>query len=90
MTSPNENIHDIVDLLDSEYYSLGVPSGHNAIATLLDDFFSGRLDDFLVEQGSSKHEFHKIIFWVLAKKWVEEGKMWQAQDKWYKLQGEHR
>lgn len=88
MTSPNENIHDIVDLLDSEYYSLGVPSGHNAIATLLDDFFSGRLDDFLVEQGSSKHEFHKLIFWVLAKKWFEEGKMWQAQDKWYELQRE--
>lgn len=88
MASVNENIHDIVDLLDSEYYSLGVPSGHDAIATLLDDFFSGRLDDFLVEQGSSKHEFHKLIFWVLAKKWVEEGKMWQAQDKWYELRRE--
>ena len=88
MASVNENIHDIVDLLDSEYYSLGVPSGHDAIATLLDDFFSGRLDDFLVEQGSSKHEFHKLIFWVLANKWVEEGKMWQAQDKWYELRRE--
>jgi hypothetical protein len=90
MTSPNENIHDIVDLLDEEYYSLGVQSGHDAIATLLDDFFSGKLDEFLVEQESSKHEFHKTIFWVLAKKWISEGKMWQAQDKWYELQREYR
>jgi hypothetical protein len=90
MTSPNETIHSIVDLLDSEYYSLGIQSGHEAIANLLDDFFSGGLDDFLIEQGSSKHEFHKTIFWVLAKKWIAEGKMWQTQAKWYELQREYR
>jgi len=88
MTSVNENIHDIVDLLDNEYYSMGITSGHEALANLLDDFFSGRLDDFLIEQESSKHEFHKLIFWVLAKKWIEEGKMWQDQQKWYELRRE--
>jgi hypothetical protein len=90
MSELNQNIHDIVDLLDEEYYSIGVQSGHDAIATLLDDFFSDRLDEFLITQGSSKHEFHKIIFWVIAKKWIVEGKMWQAQDKWYELQRENR
>ena len=75
MTSVNENIHDIVDLLDNEYYSMGITSGHEALANLLDDFFSGKLDDFLIEQESSKHEFHKLIFWVLAKKWIDEGKI---------------
>jgi hypothetical protein len=88
MTSVNENIHDIVDLLDNEYYSMGITSGHEALANLLDDFFSGKLDDFLIEQESSKHEFHKLIFWVLAKKWIEEGKMWQDQQKWYELRRE--
>ena len=89
MTSVNENIHDIVDLLDNEYYSMGITSGHEALANLLDDFFSGKLDDFLIEQESSKHEFHKLIFWVLAKKWIEEGKMWQDQQKWYELRESH-
>jgi len=67
MSSVNENIHDIVDLLDSEYYSIGITSGHEALGNLLEDFFDGRLDDFLEEQGSSKHEFHKLIFYVLAR-----------------------
>lgn len=88
--STNDEIYEIVELLDDEYYSLGTPSGHEATATLLDDFFSGRLDDFLIEQGSSKHEFHTTIFWVLTKKWISEGKMWQSQDKWYELQREYR
>lgn len=86
----NDEIYDIVELLDDEYYSLGTPSGHDALATLLDDFFADRLNDFLEEQGASKHEFHKVIFWVLAKKWIHEGKMWQAQDKWYELQRDYR
>jgi hypothetical protein len=90
MTSPNEAIHEIVDLLDSEYYSIGITSGHEALANLLDDFFSGRLDSFLEEQQCSKHIFHKLIFWVLAKKWITEGKMWQDQRKWYELQREYR
>jgi hypothetical protein len=90
MTSPNQAVHEMVDLLDSEYYSIGITSGHEALANVLDDFFSGRLDSFLEEQGSSKHEFHKLTFWVLAKKWIAEGKMWQDQRKWYELQREYR
>lgn len=86
----NSEIYDLVEILDGEYYSIGVSSGHEAIATLLDDFFSDRLDGFLEEQGATKHEFHKVIFWVLAKKWIHEGKMWEAQDKWYELQREYR
>jgi hypothetical protein len=89
MAELNQHIHEIVDILDEEYYSIGIVSGHEALANLLSDFFDGHLDNFLEEQGSSKHEFHKIIFWVIAKKWIVEGKMWQAQDKWYELQREN-
>ena len=83
MTEINQHIHEIVDILDEEYYSIGIVSGHEALANLLSDFFDGHLDNFLEEQGSSKHEFHKIIFWVLAKKWIVEGKMWQSQQHYY-------
>jgi hypothetical protein len=89
MTTQQE-IKDIVELLDDEYYSLGTPSGHAGLATLLDDFFSDRLDEFLIEQGSSKQEFCSVIFYSLAKKWIREGKMWQDQQKWYELQREYR
>jgi hypothetical protein len=90
MTISNTEIYDIVDILDTEYYSLGVTSGHEALASVLDDFFSGRLDDFLENQETTKHDFHKTIFWVLAKKWITEGKMWQDQKVWYELQKEYR
>lgn len=87
MSEVNQHIHDIVDILDGEYYSLGISSGHEALGNLLEDFFDGRLDDFLEEQGSSKHEFHKIIFYVLAKKFVVEGKMWKSQHDYYAQKG---
>lgn len=83
MSELNQHIHDIVDILDSEYYSIGISSGHEALANLISDFYDGHLDDFLTEQGSSKHEFHKIIFWVIAKKWIVEKKMWQSQQHYY-------
>jgi hypothetical protein len=90
MTLTRSNIYDIVEILDSEYYSMGITSGHEALANVLDDFLSGRLDGFLEEQGTNKHEFHKTIFWVLSKKWITEGKMWQDQKVWYELQKNYR
>jgi hypothetical protein len=90
MTLSKTDTYDIVEILDSEYYSMGITSGHEALANVLDDFFAGNLDGFLEEQGTTKHEFHKTIFWVLAKKWISEGKMWQDQQKWYELQKEYR
>ena len=90
MTLSNSDIYDIVEILDSEYYSMGITSGHEALANVLDDLLSGRLDGFLEEQGTSKHEFHKTIFWVLSKKWISEGKMWQDQKVWYELQKNYR
>lgn len=83
MTELNQHIHEIVDILDGEYYSIGIVSGHEALANVLSDFFDGHLDNFLEEQGSSKHEFHTIIFWVLSKKWIAEGKMWTPQHHYY-------
>jgi hypothetical protein len=90
MKLSNSEIYDIVEILDSEYYSIGITSGHEALANVLDDFFSGRLDGFLEEQGTTKHEFHERLFWVLSKKWISEGKMWQDQKVWYELQKNYR
>jgi hypothetical protein len=74
---------EIVYILESEYYSIGIESGHEALANLLDDFFNHRLDENFIEWGTSRHEFHETIFWFLAKKLFDEGKMWQSHHDFY-------
>lgn len=82
--------NEIVDILDEHYYSLGTPSGHEALAVLMSDFFEGFLDENLEEWGVTKHEFHSVIFWLLAKKWLDEKKMWEPHSTFYNLAREAR
>ena len=77
------DMKEILDVLEDEYYSIGITSGHEAIGNLLEDFFNGRLDDNLTEWGTSKHEFHTEIFWFLAKRWFDDGKLWKSVDEFY-------
>lgn len=79
----NQRIHDMVDILDGEYYSIGVSTGHEALANMLSDFLDGHLDGFLHDNHSNHHEFSNIVFWVIAKKWLAEKKMWQAHHHYY-------
>lgn len=57
-------------LLDSEYYSIGV-TGAEALATMLDDYNSERMADFLAEQGVTDAEFLMTVN-RLAVKWASE------------------
>lgn len=74
---------EILDILETEYYSLGITSGHEALANLLSDFFDGFLDSTLEEWGTTKHEFHTTLFWLLAKRFIDEKKMWQSHQHYY-------
>lgn len=78
-----EETNEIVDALENEYYSLGVSSGHEALANLLADFFDGFLEPTLEEWGTSKHEFHTTLFWLLAKRFMDSRKMWQSHQDYY-------
>lgn len=76
---------EIVDIIDENYYSMGMSSGHEALAVLISDFFDGHLDENLEEWGVTKHNFHTDIFWFVAKKWLDEKKMFQSHQHFYKL-----
>lgn len=77
MLTENE-ITEVLDILDGEYYSLGISSGHEALANLIGDFLDGFLDTTLEEWGVSRHEFHSTIFWLLAKRFLDDKRMWES------------
>jgi hypothetical protein len=80
--------HEIVELFDEHYYSIGVRSGHEALANLLDDYFSGNLNSNLEEYGISDDEFRQVTFFRFVKNLLSEGKMFQSHEEyhnWLKL-----
>ena len=84
------DITEVMDILESEYYSLGITSGHEALANLISDFLDGHLDETFAEWGVSKHQFHAEIFWFLAKRMIDEKKMWQSYQHYHKIDQRRR
>lgn len=84
----HEKLASVVDVLDNEYYSIGVSSGHEALATLLDDHLYGRLDDFLGGWGITDNEFRCSVFFTLVSRWIVQGKMHQPHAEWANLTNE--
>lgn len=77
-----EDREEILDILDSEFFSLGVQSGHNAYAYFIDTYLSGAMDSTLEEWGVTHGEFPQLAF-DLAKKWIDETKMWKSHEDFY-------
>ena len=76
-------VKEIVDTLDREYYSIGITSGHEALANVVSDFLDGYMDETLKEWNLSRKEFQKVIYWNLAKHFIFTKKMWKSHEEWY-------
>lgn len=76
------SLTEMVELLDEEYYSIGIESGHEALGNLMEDFMAGRLDQNLAEWGCSKAVFPNIFF-AFAKSLHASGKIWKSHQEYY-------
>lgn len=63
-------MNEFQDLLDEQYYSLGV-TGAEALEAMLHDYNKGHLADFLIEQEVTHAEFLMTVN-RLAVKWASE------------------
>lgn len=85
------SFHELVELLEGEYYSIGIKSGHEALANLLDDLSSHRLDDTLIEWGMEPTpDFYARILWNVGRSLMSAGKMWQSVEDYHKWQAHLR
>jgi len=82
MKSTLTDFTDTADILDEEYYSIGIDSGHEALGNLLDDWFAGRLDEFLHENSVHAEDFPELLL-SIAKNWNDNGKMWKSHSDFY-------
>jgi hypothetical protein len=62
---------DIMNILSENYYSLGVESGHEALANILTEFWNNQFDENFSDWGITEWDFMVIVF-SLAKKWSED------------------
>jgi len=74
--------NEVIDILDKEYYSLGIESGIEALGNLLDDLYNHRFDQHLEEWGITSEELSFIIP-LLFIKLQNEGKMYKSAADWY-------
>lgn len=68
MTTYTNHQTDFQDILDNEYYSLGV-TGAEALVAMLDDYNAGLMTEFLAEQEVTETEFLMTVN-RLAVKWA--------------------
>lgn len=78
-----QDTREIADILISEYYSLGVESGHEALASLLTDFYEGRLIETFHDWGVTSEMFRNEIFWRVSYWMYSEGVMFTTQHDYY-------
>ena len=74
---------DIMDILSENYYSLGVESGHEALANILTEFWNNQFEENFSDWGIGEWDFMVIVF-ALAKKWSDEGKLWTSHEEFYR------
>ena len=65
---------EIADILESEYYSLGIESGSEAIINLLDDFYHHRFDGNIQEWQITNNDLMLIIAEVIVRLHERDGK----------------
>jgi len=78
-------LHELTQLIDEQYYSIGIRSGHEAMANLLDDLISRRLDQTLIDYGFDPNaSTYSKVLWTVSSMWLSQGKMWQSVEEHYK------
>ncbi len=83
MTTDIQN--DIINILTENYYSLGVESGHEALANILTEFWNNQFEENLSDWKIGEWDF-MVIVWELAKRWNDEGRMWTSHEEFYQKQ----
>lgn len=80
--TPTDKQNEIMDIIDEHYYSLGIMSGHEAIASVILEFENHQFDENLLDWEITRSEFREIVF-MLTKRWQENGKLWLSHEEYW-------